>query len=92
MYEHDPRHFDVLVEDLGLEQGDSVKYGVTEEEPELLDQVQHSRYRSQVAGCSFFSPDRADMTLSAKLKRLVRCLKRETNGRTQTVMEEWPKK
>ena len=58
-----------------------------------LDQVQHSNYRSQVARCLFLSQDRADITFIvnelrrrmskptrqflAKLKRLVRYLKRE---------------
>ena len=55
MYQHDPRHVDVLVKDPGLERGNSVQtpptLGVTEEEPEPLDQVQHSKYRSQVARC-----------------------------------------
>ena len=63
-----------------------------EEEWELLDQV-YSKYRSQVARCLVFSQDRADITFIvnelcqkmsnptlqslAKLKRLVRHLKRE---------------
>ena len=61
-----PRHVDVLVKDLALDQGNSVQtsatHGVTEEEPKPLDQVQHSKYRSQVARCWFFSQDRADRT------------------------------
>ena len=68
MYQHDPRHVDVLVKDLGLEQGNSVQtpavYDVTDEEPEPLDQVRHSEYRSQVGSCLFFSQDRADVTPS----------------------------
>ena len=44
---------DVLVKDLGLEDGNSVQTpatdDATEEEPELLDQIQHSKYRSRVA-------------------------------------------
>ena len=70
-------------------------HDVTEEEPEPLDEVQHIQYRSQVARCLFFSRDRADITFIvnelcqkmssptqqslAKLKRLGRCLKRESN-------------
>ena len=61
-----PRHVDVLVKDLGLDQGNSVQtsaaHGLTEEEPAPLDQVQHSKYRSQVARCWFLSQDRADRT------------------------------
>ena len=60
MYQHDPRHVDVLVKDLGLEHGNSVQTPAThdatdEEEPEPLDQVQHSKYMSQVARCLFVS-------------------------------------
>ena len=42
VYQHDPRHVDVLVKDLGLEQGNSVQttatHDATEEELEQLDQ------------------------------------------------------
>ena len=89
----------MLVKDLGLEfeRGNSVQtsatHDATEEEPEPLNQVQHSQYRSQVEPCLFLSQDRADITFIvnelcqrmsnptqqalAKLKRPVRCLKRE---------------
>ena len=67
MYQHDPRNIDVLVKDLGLENGNSVQTPATpevaeEEKPEPLSQVQHHKYRSQVARCLFFSQDRADIT------------------------------
>ena len=59
MYQHDPMHVDVLVKDLALEQGNSVHtpvtHDVTEEERKPLDQVEHGRYRSQVARGVFFS-------------------------------------
>ena len=62
VYQRDPRHVDVLVKDLGLEHGNSVQtpatHDVTEEETEPLDQVQHSKYRSQVA--RFLCQDQAD--------------------------------
>ena len=52
VYQHDPRHVDVLVEDFGLEQGNSVQTpatpDATEEEPEPLDQVQHRSSRHDV--------------------------------------------
>ena len=46
MYQHDPRHIDVLVKDLGLGNGNSVQTPATpevteEEKPEPLSQVQH---------------------------------------------------
>ena len=67
VYQHNPRHVDVLVKDLGLEHGNSVQTpatpGVTEEEEsEPLSQDQHHRYTSQVARCLFLSQDRADIT------------------------------
>ena len=60
MYQHDPRHVDVLVKDLGLEHGNSVQTpaapGVLEEEEsEPLSQDQHHRYRSLVDRCLFLS-------------------------------------
>ena len=66
VYQHDP-HVDVLVNDLGLEHGNSVQTPATpdvteEEESEPLSQDHHHRYRSQVARCLFLSPDRADIT------------------------------
>ena len=67
MYQHDPRHIDVVVKDLGLENGNSVQTPATpevteEEKPEPLSQVQHHKYRTQVARCLFLSHDRADIT------------------------------
>ena len=98
VYQHDPRHIDVLVKELGLENCNSVQTPATpdvteEEKSEPLSQVQHQKYRSQVARCLFLSQDRADITFIvnelcqmmsnptqqslAKLKRLTRYLKRE---------------
>ena len=98
VYQHDPRHVDVLVREFGLENGNTVHTpaapnAAEEEKSESLSQVQYHRYRSQVARCLFLSQDRADITFIvnelcqtmsnptqqslAKLKRLVRYLKRE---------------
>ena len=68
VHQHDPRHVDVLVKDLGLEHGNSVQTPATpdvteEEESEPLGQDQHHRCRSQVARCLVLSQDRADITL-----------------------------
>ena len=90
MYQHDPRYVGVLLTELGLERGNSVQtpatHDVTESEAEPFDQA-------QLARCLCLSQDRADVTFivdelcqkmadpnqqsMAKLKRLVRCLKRE---------------
>ena len=58
VYQHDPRHVEVLVKDLGLEHGNSVQTAAApdaaeEKEPEPLSQDQHHKYRSQVARCVF---------------------------------------
>ena len=57
MYQHDPRHIDVLVKDLGLENGNSVQTPATpevteEEKSEPLSQVQHPQV--QITGCQMF--------------------------------------
>ena len=66
VHQHDPRHVDVLVKGLGLERGTSLQtpavHDVTDEEPEPLDQMQTSKYRSQLARRLFLSQDRADMS------------------------------
>ena len=88
----------MLVKDVGLEHGNSVQTPATldvteEEESEALSQLQHHKYRSQVARCLFLSQDRADTIFIvnelcqkmsspnqqslAKLKRLARYVKRE---------------
>ena len=61
LYQHDPRHVDVLVKDFGLEHGNSVQTAAApdaaqEEEAEPLSQDQHHKYRSQVARCLFLQP------------------------------------
>ena len=72
VYQHDPRHFDVLVKDHGLEHCNSVQTPATpgvmeEEESEPLSQVQHQQYRSQVARCLFLSQNRADNILRERI-------------------------
>ena len=66
VYQHGPRHVDVLLTELGLEHGNSAQahatHDVAEGEAQPLDQAQHSKYESQVAACLFFSQDRADVT------------------------------
>ena len=67
VYQHDPRHIDVLVRELGLENGNTVQTPAAtstaeEEESEPLSQTQYHKYRSQVARCLFLSQDRADIT------------------------------
>ena len=67
LYQHDPRHVDVLVESLGLENGNTVQTptidDVKDEHPVWLDSEQISKYRSHVARCLFLSRDRADKNI-----------------------------
>ena len=59
VYQHDPRHVDVLVESLGLENGNTIQTliadDVNDENPVWLDPGQTSKYRSHVASCYFTS-------------------------------------
>ena len=68
LYQHDPRHVDVLVERLGLENGYTVQAplidDVIDENPVWLDSEQIRRYRCHVAGSLFFRQDRADITFA----------------------------
>ena len=67
LYQHDPRHVDVLDGSLGLKNGNPVQTpivdDVKDENPVQLDPEQVSKYRSHVARCLFFSQDR-DMSLA----------------------------
>ena len=62
------RHVDVLVESVGLENGNTVQTpivdDVKDENPVRLDPEQISKYRSRVAWCLFLSQDRADITFA----------------------------
>ena len=70
MYQHDPRRVDVLVESLGLENGNTVQTptggDVKDENPVRLDSEQISKYRFHVVRCLLFSQDRADITFAVK--------------------------
>ena len=51
--QHDARHVDVLLKDLGLEHDNSVQtqaaHELPDDEPEPLDRTESSNFRSQVA-------------------------------------------
>ena len=68
LHQHDLRHVDVVLESLGLENGNTVQPptvdDVKDENPVQLDPEQISKYRSHVARCLFFSQHRADMTFA----------------------------
>ena len=88
LYQHDPRQVDVLVESLGLENGNTVQTpivdDVKDENPVWLDPDQISKNRSHVARCLFLGQDRTCRGMSdpsqhsyTKLERLVQYLKGE---------------
>ena len=68
LYQHDPRHVDVLCEILGLENGNTVQTPIINEvkddNPVWLDSEQISKYRSHVARCLSLSHDIADITFA----------------------------
>ena len=68
LYQHDPRHVDVLVESLGLENGNTVQTPIVDDVKDdnlvRLDPEQISKYRSYVARRLFLSQDRADVTFA----------------------------
>ena len=68
VYQHGPRHLDVLVKDLGLEHGNSgqtpAAHDATGDDPARSNQTQSDNCRSQVAGCFFPSQDNIHRELS----------------------------
>ena len=62
VYQHDPRHVDELVKDLGLENGNDV----TDEEPDPWTKCNPSEYRWQVAECVPRSRTVSDVTSVVK--------------------------
>lgn len=69
-YESDPRHVQILVRELGLENAkDVVTPGVTRKynpDSELLSSAEISRYRSLVMRANYLSLDRPDISYTAK--------------------------
>ena len=66
LYQHDSRHVDVLVESLGLENGNTVQAPIVDVvkdvNPVWVDPQQIGKDRSHVARCLFLSQDRAEIT------------------------------
>ena len=65
IYEADPRHVEIILEQLGLKDSKEVitpgtrEEGITQQDSEeRLDEVQSSKYRAIVARCNYLSPDR----------------------------------
>ena len=98
MYQHDPRHVDVLVKDRGLEQGNSLQTAAvharyrrgtraighdalqpTQIARGKMSVLQPTLCRHCIASVNELCQRMSNLPLQscAKLKRLVRCLKRE---------------
>ena len=87
VYQHDPRHVDVLVKDFGLEHGNLRQFpvhDVTDDIPEALNQTQSSNCGAHVARCLLFSQDRADITF------MVNELCQIMSNATQQSIATWP--
>ena len=67
MYQHEPRHVDVLVESLEFENGNTVQTPIIDDvkNPVWRDSEQINKYRSHVARCLFFSQCKTDVTSAA---------------------------
>ena len=72
-YEADPRHVEVMVEELGFASyavvgtpGTSTEGRTKEDDNEQLDQDDSTKYRALVARANYLSPDRADIIVAAK--------------------------
>lgn len=85
-YEADPRHVEIVVEELGLKEAKPVNTPGTKEErttqedsEQLLEDDEASRCRALVARCNYFSPDRPDISYS--VKGLARIMSSPTKGK-----------
>ena len=94
LYQHDPRNVDVLIESLGLRNGNTVQTPTTDdakdENPVQLDPDQIRKYRSHVASCLFLSQDRADITFAVnELCRKTSDLTQHSFAKLNRLVRNW---
>ena len=84
-YEADPRHIEIILEQLGLKEASPVSTPGTKEEgrtklgnEDKLDDGEISKYRALVARCNYIAPDRLDIAYT--VKELARRMTDPTNG------------
>ena len=84
-YEADPRHVEILLKQLELEDAKEVtapgtkdEGHITEKHKEPLSEENTSRYRALVARCNYISPDRPGIAYT--VKELARAMAAPTNG------------
>ena len=72
-YEADPRHIEIILEQLGLKEASPVSTPGTKEEgrtklgnEDKLDDGETSKYRALVARCNYIAPDRLDIAYTVK--------------------------
>ena len=87
-YEADPRHVELVIEQLGLQNASTVstpgarEEGHTKEDnEESLNEKEATRYRAVIARCNYMSPDRPDIAFA--VKELGRAMAEPTNGDAQ---------
>ena len=85
VYEADPRHIEIIVDQLKLKDAKAVATPGTKEEgtitndcTQALDEQQASMYRAITARCNYISPDRPDIAYT--VKELARNMSTPTKG------------
>ena len=85
MFEVDPRHAEIIIEQLKLKEANAVSTPGTKDEgrtsndcDEPLDDNQASQYRAITARCNYITPDRPDLAYS--VKELARRMSTPTRG------------
>ena len=85
IYEADPRHVEIVVEQLGLKEAKPVNTPgaqgegtIQEDSEQLLEGNEASGYRALAARCNYVSPDRLD--ISHRVKELARNMSSPTKG------------
>lgn len=87
-YEADPRHAELVIEQLGPKDASIVSTPSTREEGhtkedsrELVNEKQATKYRAVIALCNFMGPDRPDIAYA--VKDLARAMSKPTDGDVQ---------
>lgn len=85
VYEADPRHVEILIEQMALQNAKAVttpgtkEEGTTQEDKdEKLDEQEVSKYRALVARCNYLSPGRPDIAYT--VKELARSMSSPSRG------------
>ena len=85
IFEADPRHAEITIEQLQLKDakivctpGTKDEGNTTQDAEEELDESQASQYRAITARCNYISPDRLDIAYT--VKELARRMSRPTKG------------